>query len=1155
MACASCSRPLPEGARFCPYCGHEVLWATPDERRVVTVLFADIAGYTTLTERLDPERVKRLLDDAFHRLAEDIVEFGGSVDKVLGDGILALFGAPVAHEDDADRAIRAALAMHGTIASFSAEHHELAEPMRLRVGVNTGEALVGALVGLDDYTAMGDVVNVAARLQTMAPPGSTYIGDETASLASAEIVRDLVDEVAVRGREQTERVWRVVGRRAVLEGPRHRGPFVGRANQRTLLRSLMSMVAGGQSAVVSVSGEPGVGKTRLVNEALREFPSRHVVVFTGACAPYGESNVWSPIASALFRRMGLDPVASPDVLRSTCRSSAIELFGFDVDDVSLDRFVEAVLHLFGQPSMLDELPPLQARETLFRLLIEGMHRRTRAGPVVLWIDDLQWAGSLLTDLLHRMTRALADRPFLVVTAQRDDAEIDWPPSNDHPITVRMPLDPFGRAESDSLVQALLGGEPDPVLVAQLYERSGGNPMFLTGLAELARSDPDSTALPGSLRALIAARLDRLPPGPRAIIDNAAVLGASGKVIALEEFATALGQVYDADDLTALVEEGLLDVVGGNWRFRSDVVREVAYLTLTKSVRAQRHAGTAAIMRNIPGAPIDEIAHHAATAAELVAEVGSVRGVMPTIAEQAVELLREAAQRSLDVGALGQATHQVDRALDLDAGSATLRRELLLLRAEASTERRDVGAALADAELALAEAVEAGDRHQEGVARRLLGMAAQMSGDVPRAQLELGRSVELFRELGDDYQLGESLRERGFAEIFGGSLRDAEWLLGEAESLSERVDDRRSRAWVRQHQAWVAFLSGNRELAVARLQEASREFEALGDRSGIGWANGLLAFVRFYERRFDEAEELATAVRAGSIEQGDLWGEAIMDALVAAIRLWSGHFVEAEELSRRALAGFRVLNDRFGLVQALTPRIRALVALGRTHEAERGLEEVLSMRDALGELALPTMAAAGTAVHLGLGERGVSLAETAVEQLTSMGADGGESRVTLALALCQAGRPEEALSAMLLVHDDFPYALAVRALAAAMIGDDELAAGEAERLAADGTASYLDRVVGSMAAATVHVRRGELDAAANVLAEGRHVADRAGDAVARALAWCTTTALLDGDDDQGPADHLRDGWHTVIHGLAGTVPHSSVPPGGTARGLTAEHPAT
>ena len=727
---------------------------------MVTVVFADLVGYTALSEHLDPERVKRLIDASFERLIADITAFGGRVDKVLGDGILALFGAPVAHEDDADRAIRAALQMHASLARFVDEQPDLDAPLQLRIGVNTGEVVVGNVSGTAEYTAMGDVVNVASRLQTLAPPGGILIGDSTASLASDEIIREPVDSFEVRGREQSERVWRVTGRRRIA--PRigagfHDIPFVGRSTQWELLSSVMAMVANGRSAIVSVTGEAGSGKTRLVSEALDSFPSRAVTIFSGACAPYGETNVWSPIATALFRRLELDQDAPPDLLRSVSRDKGVELYGFEAGDPMLDRFVEGVLHLLGYPSELDQVPPAQAREILFSLIVEGLRRRTKTGPVVLWIDDLQWADVLMIELLHRVARSLVDRPLLLLTAQRDDVELDWPPVSDHPITVRMPLDPLTHDDAARLAEAVIGSSASRGLVDGMYERSGGNPLFLIELAELAKSNPTSTALPGSLRALIAARLDQLAPTQRAIIDNAAVLGASGAVESLEKFAAEMGQSYQSADLAALHERGLLEVDGPNWRFRSDVVREVAYQTLTKLVRAQRHGGTAAVMSRNARIPIDLVAHHAACAAELSAEIGPVPGLPDDITDRAVALLFEAAQRSMDVGAFNQARRHSSRALDLGPGDAAIARDLLLLRAQAQAERRATADARADVEDALDAAVSAGDRRHEGIARRLLGILHQRNGDLAGARTELGESTEIFRELGDDIELASSLR--------------------------------------------------------------------------------------------------------------------------------------------------------------------------------------------------------------------------------------------------------------------------------------------------------------------------------------------------------------------------------------------------------------
>ncbi len=1101
-----------------------------EERRVVTVLFADLVGYTAISEHLDPERVKRLIEAAFERLISDINSFGGRVDKVLGDGIVALFGAPVAHEDDADRAIRAAMQMHESLSRFVHDQVDLDGPLQLRIGINTGEVVVGSVSGTADYTAMGDVVNVAARLQMLAPPNGTFIGDSTSALTSDEIVRELVDDLDVRGRSQTERVWRVVGRQRRLPSVVTRPDrlFVGRATQRELLASVMTMVAGGRSAVVSVSGEAGSGKTRLVSEALADFPSRNVTVFAGVCAPYGENNVWSPIATALFRRLDLATTVPPDQLRELLRGKAVDLYGFDSADSQLDRFVEGTLHLMGYPSDLDRIPPAQSREALFTYIVDGIRRRTASGPVVLWIDDLQWADVLIIELLHRIARSLADRPLLIVTAQRDDADLAWPPSVDHPITVRMPLDPLERDEAARLVTSVVGETATDALVDQLYERSGGNPLFLTELAELSKANPTSTALPGSLRALIAARLDRLPASQRLILDNAAVLGTSGPIQALSQFAIEMQQEFDDNDLEVLADDGLIELDGSTWRFRSDVVREVAYQTLTKLVRAQRHAGTASVMAHSPVVSMDQVAHHAACAAELVAEIGPVPGVAGNITEQAIALLRDAARRSIDVGAFNQARRHATRALDLGVEDADLARDLLLLRAAAQVERRSVELARADALDALDASLAAGDRRHEATARRLLGILHQRDGDLPSARRELGASVDIFRELGDDIELAASLRERGLAEVFGGSLNDADWLLGEAEGLSERLGDRRGQAWVRQHQAWVAFLSGDTELAERRLLTAAQEFDLLGDGAGRGWAAGLLAYVRFYQGRFDEAEALATKVRAESAALGDPWAPAMMDSLVASIRLWTTRFSEAEELSRRALSSFRDLGDRFGTVQAMGPRLRSLVALGRAQEAERGMEEVLAISESFGDLSFPAMTAAGAAVHMGLGERAVVIAELALERGLTMGSNVAESRVTLALALCQAGCPEDALGHLHEVDPTSAYAASVRALALAMVGDASGAIASAA-LVDEATPTYLDRVVADVAAAAGEVMSDDRDAACERLVRADVTAREAGDVVARSLVLAATQALVDRTEIE--VGHLGPGWRRALSGLA------------------------
>jgi class 3 adenylate cyclase len=647
MGCPACSQPVPDGARFCPNCGtpqtsteSPILLVdafTDEERRVVTVLFADLVGFTALAEHRDPEQVKRLVDAAFARLVADIEHHGGVVDKVLGDAIVALFGAPVAHEDDADRAVRAALAMQATLRNFREEHPD--DAVRLRIGVNTGEVLVGTVAGAD-YTAMGDVVNTAARLQQLAPPGAVLVGDATKQLCSAALRFRSHDHTQLRGREGSIQVWQAIAHDAATVARRWQSdvPFVGRATELGMLGNIVNLALAGRSAIVAVTGEPGIGKSRLVHEAMGPLVAEHptTLLLEGVCAPYGESNVWWPVAGGLLARIGLDRNDPADASR---RRAVRRLSQFDEmapGTADFDRAVEVTMHLLGHPSALDGLGPSATRDAVFEAIARGVRRRAAKSPVVLWIDDLQWAAPLLLELLESLARQLADLPVLIVTTYRraDDGLADWPGSVDEALTLHLPLSPLGEDDARNLAITSAGRALPESILDIIAARAGGNPLFLTELARLAASHPDgpnSPELPGSLRALIAARLDQLTPAQRAVLDNASILGVEGRIVALRDFAAELGQPYERADLDALDAAGLLVTEGGQWLFRSDVVREVAYSTLTKQARAQRHAGVAKHLEQFGEAMLDLRAHHAAAAAELVGDIGPTPG-SPTTSE-------------------------------------------------------------------------------------------------------------------------------------------------------------------------------------------------------------------------------------------------------------------------------------------------------------------------------------------------------------------------------------------------------------------------------------------------------------------------------------------------------------------------------------------
>lgn len=1096
----------------------------------MTVLFADLVGFTSLSEHRDPEQVKRLVDTVFEQLVADVEAHGGAVDKVLGDALVALFGAPVAHEDDAERAVRAGLAMQATLREFRNQHP--ADALEMRVGVNTGEVLVGTVAGTD-YTAMGDVVNTAARLQQLAVAGAVYVGDPTKQLCSAGVRFRSLDDVRLRGRSQDTLVWEALGLESAPIARRWASDveFVGRSAEMAMLRSIWSVVASGRSAIVTVAGEAGIGKSRLVHEAVRSLASKrpNTLVIEGACAPYAEPNVWWPVVGGLVTSLGFNRNGTPADVRRGVTRIIDRIEDFSSDPSKRDGMVELVMHLLGQPSAIDALGPVATRDAVFAVIVQALRRRSARGPVVVWVDDIQWAAPLLLELLESAARQLADAPLLIVTTERptEHAQLTWPPASEHVLTLHLALEALDDHDSRQLVGRAAGPELPADVVERISTRSGGNPLFLIELARRAASgtrDRDVDELPGSLRALIAARLDELPPSPRAVIDNAAVLGNGGHVGALRDFAKALQQPFDPSDIEQLESAGMLVVDGVIWRFRSDVVREVAYHTLTKQARAQRHAGVANYLSAAEPDALDARAHHAACAAELRAELGPVPGVIDTIGLMAVELLADAAVRWFHQGAHRHGLVLVERALALPDPPPATHRRLLLLQAEALVESHDLRrgrAVLAD----LAQrADEADDRVTRGETCRLLGVIEQLEGDLVASRRHLGRAVEIFRELDDDAHLAEALRGRGYAEIFGGSLSDAEWFLGEAEALFAANGDRRGIAWVHQNQAWVSFLSGDHAESDRRLQRAIEAFEAMGDRAGLTWSRGLLAYVYHFGRRTDEALELAAVVLEEARTWGDHWGGSMMLNLQASINLWRGQATLATDLAEDALAGFRRIDDRFGMIQALSTLNRAYVASGRFADANRSVEEVLVLSDSFGAMAYPALVAAGASMHLGRGAKAAELADEAVDRLDTTGANVEEGRVVHAFGRLLDGDVDGALAKLVEVNVEVsPFALAARATGLAIIGDHQAALADVVAVEAMESVSYWDRAIAQVAGAVA----ASGDDAVRRRAELRSMIDSIDDVVVASYAADVLGRLQSDGANPAPAPELQiGGWRDV-----------------------------
>ena len=1152
-----------------------------DERRVATVLFADLVGFTTLSETADPEHVKNLVDTCFERLVRDVTSFGGRVDKIVGDAIIALFGAPVAHEDDAERAVRAALRMQESLAAARAEGRMAVE---VRIGVNTGEVLVGALRAGGDYTAMGDVVNAAQRLQVAAAPGTVVVGPATYAATREVIAYQSLGAVDAKGRDEPIRAWSAIepllppGHRP----PRVQAPFVGRdAELGVLTNAVDAAVERDRAHLLLLIGDAGVGKSRLAEESASAARCNHGAhVFEGRCVPYGEANVWWPVAEALRQACGLgpdEPLADAERLTTVAVTKALGAG----QPAEVKRVVGGLLFLMGYEVALREIDPQRAREEASRAILTFVEAATRAQPVVLVLSDLHWADPLVLQLLNSLMDRLARRPFtLIATARQTILNDGWSVPIGRHNTVLINLDPLDQVATGELLDALMPGDLPGELRAALLDRSGGNPFFLEELVALL-GDPDLAPdglvgrlgtlgeLPDTLRGLVAARIDGLTRPERGTLEDAAVWGRSGPTKALEVMAAEMRETSDlAPVLAGLESKEILRVDGHHWTFRSDLIREVAYGILTKADRARRHYGIAYYLSHTvehrsqaDARLVDMVAFHFGASADLSAELGPVEGVPGAVASQALDWLEEAARRAEVAQALPVAERLYSQALRLVTTEPSTRRvNLLLGRAGVEADTRDLAAARADVAEAHRLAISLGD--EGGVARSLLvrGEVERDNGDLTAAIDTLAAAVDQFRELGDDRGAADAMREIGMAQIFLGLHEEAEASIRAALAASRQVGDRRGEAWALQHLAWISFVEGRSAEAESRLTRSAETFAELGDVGGLGWATGLLAFVRFNQGNLEEAWVLGEQVLVEARDRGDRWGEGMMNNLGAGVALWSGRSSTAVEYARAAHAVFQSIGDRFGETQALVALGRSLVAVGRVEEGVKmmrdGVGDGLDLDRSVEDRFILVAGLAGTAVAIGDPDLALAVIDLLPSEVLEVEGIGAAERVVAnGLAFLQVGRVDEAVALLRGPAEgsaDVPasaYAQCVLALALAARGEDEAALALSTEVAASERATYLDRATAQIAAGLIAARRGD-DDALSMLSSTIETLDGLEDEVTQVIARLAEAAALASLDlpSAVEAGHVADarlaelgiaavGWRRIIDLVLASEPAS------------------
>ena len=739
MHCPNCGQDNPADARFCFSCGRPFEEASArEERKVVTVLFADLVGFTSRAEQMDPEDVRALLAPYHQRLRGELERFGGTVEKFIGDAVVALFGAPVAHEDDPERAVRAALAIRDWVREEEAE-------LQLRIAVNTGEALIalGARPEAGEGMASGDVVNTTARLQSAAPVNGVLVGEATWRSTRDRIEYAEHEPVSAKGKTEPITVWEAVQAKSRLGmdlEQRVLTPLVGRERELAALSDAFDRAVGQREPqLVTLVGVPGIGKSRLVAELFQRIEEMTDLVWwrQGRTLPYGSGVSFWAVGEIVKAQAGINENDPPKVAAGKLRVSVEEVVEMDQRDW-VRRHVETLLGL-SDDAALDRQEAFAAWRTYFEGLAE-QH------PLVLVVEDLHWADDGLLDFVDHLADWASGVPLLVLASARPellDRRPDWGGGKLNSTTLA--LSPLDDADAARVISAVLDRTLMPAETqAALLEQAGGNPLYAEQFARLFLERGD-LAVPENVQGIIAGRIDGLAEDEKRLLQDAAVLG---KVF----WSGGVGGDDGDATLHALERKGFIrrerrSAVAGEteYAFRHVLVREVAYGQIPRAARADRHIASLEWIESLGRADdhAELIAHHYAAALELREAAGGEAS--DDFRVRARLAFRRAGDRAAALNAFAPAADHYAAALALwpveDADHARVQYELG--HAQFTSGRTD-GREL----VAAAEELLAVDALAAATAFSVAGEAAWHRGDTDETDSLLDRALGLVEPLPD-----------------------------------------------------------------------------------------------------------------------------------------------------------------------------------------------------------------------------------------------------------------------------------------------------------------------------------------------------------------------------------------------------------------------
>jgi class 3 adenylate cyclase/tetratricopeptide (TPR) repeat protein len=964
--CPRCGRPLPAGANFCPNCGAPVAVPEASERRLVTVVFIDMAGSTELAAQVDAERLREILS-AFHGMvSEEAAWLGGVAEGFIGDAVLVVFGIPSARDDDALRAIRSALDIRSRAETLGAELG-LREPIRVRIGVRTGQVAVGT--AQDRNIVIGAEVNLGARLQQAAAPGEILVGDSTMQLTRDAVAFGEPRRIEAKGFEGAVTAWpverlfaRVVDRRSI--------GFVNRRREVALLADLFDRAASRERAhLVTLLGEPGIGKSRVVDEFLSGLPEG-TKVLTGRSSPFEEDVEFWPVAQMVHRQLGEDPDAPSAAIEDRLREAVSEW----VDPDEVEGAVRRLGLTIGLPSDGGDDRRYHLAEVRQGVLamLAGL---ARSGPVVLVFEDLHQADPLLLDLIEQLVKEARKVPLLVVCVARWEFLEDRPSwAGGLPDAVTLWVEQLSPDHAARL--AMEAGGLERLDAERVAAHAGGNPLFIieiTGMLHrderpLPPSGPGATdlLLPTTVQAVVAARIDQLSPPARELVRRASVFPRgrfdTDELSLITEPTPAL--LAEAEDEELLLPD---EEHEGVWRFRSDVLRDVAYDSLAKRERRRLHLRVADELSEPEFADRypRTIAFHLEQAARASFDLDPNDR---TIADRAVDALTRAGDAARRKVESRTAVDLYERALSLaGAESAWGVREAWIvgMLGEARYWLGDFD----EAETRFRKSMAIGtgdDRVIAHAARFLADVTLTIRGDDALAAGLFERSLDAARRLGDARVLARTLLMAGWVPFWRNELDDAEAMFREALEVSR--SEANTDAW-----AEVRALAGLASVTSPRGSEAdvlriANESLAIAETSGQQFSAAIAhQLISSSSRRMlmldDAIAHADTAVRILR-ELGARWELASTLGDRGASHRLAGRLEAAELDLREAFLLCRDLNERAlvtwtasELARTLAMRgdvagARAVLAdpLARTAEGEPGGAAALSYAEAVTDLA-------------------------------------------------------------------------------------------------------------------------------------------------------------------------------------------------------------